>query len=315
MSNFKFLLLPALMLLAGSAMAGSATITSLTPNTADSSGGQQIIIRGTKFLAANNGVGAINKVVFKQSGVVVATFSGAFTVSTDTRLSFILPATVPAGIAGGADIDLLNNAASVLTALNGGLGATPFTFTGNQLQINARATIASVISVTWGTNTVNDSANVIQKNTAGTYSWVIGSSSSADAPNAILSLGTSYKLSDDYHVTITNTSTTGNAIDLFAKAADPTDWQGVAVGSTGPANKYSMGSTITTLNGTGVQSAALSLTPPGANQEYKAAGPVDMPLAVGGEDQIDLNFTSPTSITAGADTPETIVVTITALKD
>ena len=297
MSNFKFLLLPALMLLAGSAMAATGVITSISPNIGPESGGGTVVIRGSGFTGAT-------KVVFTIGGspAVVNTFIGTV---ADKHVSFALPAS-PKG-SGAATVDIQDNTGtSLLAAANSG----SFTYTSNQLVINAQATIASILSLTWGSTTVNDSAGTPHPlgNTQ-PYTWVIGSTSSADAglpggPYPTLNLSQVYKLSDDYTVSVKNTSSTGNQVELSVKSSDTASADWTVQNGVGP-DQFVMACSVGNSPFAPLSTASAPIKN-GAN---------DVLINANAEAAFDLSFQAPSSITKGADSAEAITVTITGQKD
>lgn len=259
-----------------SSNAWALSITSITPNTGPTTGGAvNIIIR------ADANWPAVTSVAFGAFGnATVASTSGP-----KITLSAIPAATGPGSV-------------TVTITAGGNPYTTTFTYVNAQLQVNVNSTVNSVIDICWGGTTVADSSGSARANTIAAYNWVAGSTSVADAATASVSLASSYKLSDDYKVTILNKGTgTGSTVQFTATCTNSAAWTNNGAG--GPAaNKFQMQGRI------GLAGALLTIT-------TAASGPFANTIASGVETQIDLIYFTPTSITSGADTQQTMTVTFT----
>ena len=279
-----FQLATATLLLMFTGSAWALNITSITPNTGTTAGGAvNIIIRADAAWAS------VTAVTF--TGLGAATFSAAGSKITITS--------IPAAVNPGA--------VTVTITATGGPYTTTFTYVNTQLQVNVKSTINSVVDIAWGPSTVADSSATAQAGKITAYSWVAGSTSSADAATASVSLGSSYRLSDDYLVTIKNNGTgTGSTIQFSATCGNTNSgaWANTIAGA--GSNKFKMQGKIG-LTGTAL-TIDTALTGP-----FKDSGGVNpATIGPGAELQIDLIYFTPTAITTGADTQQTIPVTFTA---
>jgi len=272
------------------AAAGAGTITSISPNFGPNTGNITVVIRGTGF-------GTAAKVLFGGATQSTITLVGT------TRISCQLPASVPAGTVGNVAVDV-QTAGSVSLLLATGT----FTYTNPTLTVTAQARINSVVDISWATSTSNDSNGTAHPDlNVAPYTWVIASTSSADAATASIGFSSVYTMSDDYTVNIRNRGTgTGSTVHLNVGCGNMGPWNNTgASGSNAFKMQAKLGTGTPLTLTTTLSVTALQNTGNTANET----------ITSGNAKQFDLIFTAPSAITTGYDTLQSATVTITGTAE
>jgi len=272
------------------AAAASGTITSISPSMGPNTGNITVTIRGTLLSTAG-------RVVFGTGpGAIQATLTSV----TATKVVFQLPASNPALTVGVVAVDVQTAGGATLLSATGS-----FTYTNPTLTVTAQGRINSVVDISWGTGTVNDSSGTAHPDlNIAAYTWVIGSTSSADAATASVGFGNVYTMSDDYAVFIRNRGTgTGSLVNVKASCANMgAVWNNTGVSGS---NTFIMKAKL----GTGTP---LIITTALTGPLQNAGNAANETIASGALSKFDLIFTAPSTITAGYDVLQSAAVTITA---